>query len=115
MLIFQKLDLPEPEVFITSDRVTFGKPHPEPFESGRIALLAKMTVDQATTVVFEDAPAGIRSGKAAGCIVIAVCTSHTRQQLIDSGSEPDFIVNDLNSVDLVVKNSKLHFTVHSDL
>lgn len=44
-------------------------------------------------VVVEDAPSGILAGRAAGCKVIAVCTSHTRQQLLDS--KPDYIVRDL--------------------
>ena len=46
-------------------------------------------------IVVEDAPSGILAGRAAGCKVIAVCTSHTRQALLASGARPDYIVQDL--------------------
>jgi len=46
-------------------------------------------------VVIEDAPSGLKSGKAAGSKVIAVCTSHSREAIIASGANPDAIVTDL--------------------
>jgi beta-phosphoglucomutase-like phosphatase (HAD superfamily) len=45
-------------------------------------------------VVVEDAPAGIRSGLAAGCRVLAVCTSHSRSSLENLGAT--WIVSDLS-------------------
>jgi glycerol-1-phosphatase len=45
-------------------------------------------------IVFEDAPSGIRSGRAAGCKVIALLTTHTREQV--EAAQPDFIVKDLS-------------------
>ncbi|MCO7510192.1 sugar phosphatase [Serratia fonticola] len=57
-----------PEVFITSERVKQGKPHPDAYLLGAQGLgLAPQDC-----VVVEDAPAGILSGLAAGCQVIAV-------------------------------------------
>jgi glycerol 3-phosphatase-1 len=47
-------------------------------------------------VVFEDAPAGVRSGKAAGFTVVALFTTHKLEQLIDAGA--DYIVQDMRSV-----------------
>jgi len=44
-------------------------------------------------IVVEDAPAGIRSGVAAGCRVLAVCTSHSRSALENLGAA--WIVTDL--------------------
>jgi beta-phosphoglucomutase-like phosphatase (HAD superfamily) len=44
-------------------------------------------------IVVEDAPSGIRAGVAAGSRVLAVCTSHTRQQLEGHGAT--WIVEDL--------------------
>lgn len=44
-------------------------------------------------IVVEDAPAGIRSGVAAGCRVLAVCTSHSRSALENLGAT--WIVSDL--------------------
>jgi glycerol 3-phosphatase-1 len=49
--------------------------------------------------VLEDSPAGIRAGKAAGCKVLAVVTSHTVEQVLSAG--PDWVVRDLASVRLV--------------
>ncbi|HGM5493132.1 TPA: sugar phosphatase [Serratia fonticola] len=60
--------LPLPEVFITCERVKQGKPHPDAYLLGAKGLgLAPQDC-----VVVEDAPAGILSGLAAGCQVIAV-------------------------------------------
>jgi glycerol 3-phosphatase-1 len=49
-------------------------------------------------VVFEDAPAGVRSGKAAGFVVVGLYTTHTLEQLIEAGA--DYIVRDMRSVTL---------------
>ena len=49
-------------------------------------------------IVFEDAPAGVRSGKAAGYTVIALHTTHTLEQLVEAGA--DYIVEDMRSVTL---------------
>lgn len=60
--------LPLPEVFITCEQVKQGKPHPDAYLLGAKGLgLAPQDC-----VVVEDAPAGILSGLAAGCQVIAV-------------------------------------------
>lgn len=45
-------------------------------------------------VVVEDAPSGIKSGVASGARVLAVCTSHTREQLENIGAT--WIVTDLS-------------------
>jgi beta-phosphoglucomutase-like phosphatase (HAD superfamily) len=45
--------------------------------------------------VVEDAPSGLLAGHRAGAQTLAVCTSHTRDKILASGVNPDFIVNDL--------------------
>jgi len=47
-----------------------GKPDPEPYLKG----LAKSGFSSADAIVVENAPLGVRSGKAAGCFVAAVNT-----------------------------------------
>jgi glycerol 3-phosphatase-1 len=47
-------------------------------------------------LVVEDAPTGIRSGKASGARVLATCTSHTRAEL--EKERPDYLVEDLSHV-----------------
>lgn len=48
------------------------------------------------SLVVEDAPTGIKAGKAAGCRVLATCTSHTAEEL--EKEKPDFLVEDLSHV-----------------
>ena len=63
--------LPSPRNLITSNDITQGKPHPEPYLKGA-QLLGFSAKD---CVVFEDVPAGVRSGKEAGARVIAFTTT----------------------------------------
>ena len=66
------LGLPLPQVLITGDDVSMGKPHPMPY------LLAAKGLDVCADrcVVVEDAPVGIDSAKAAGAYVIGVLTTN---------------------------------------
>lgn len=48
----------------------------------------------AAGIVFEDAPSGVRSGKAAGCTTVALLTTHSRQQL--EAANPDYIIKDMS-------------------
>lgn len=56
--------------------------------------------------MIEDAPAGLRSGRAAGCKVLGVCTSHSREQVesvvreVDDGGKDGegWVVEGLNEV-----------------
>lgn len=49
--------------------------------------------------MVEDAPAGIRAGKAANCDVVGLLTSHKRAEVQAAG--PDFVLNDLEHVEFV--------------
>lgn len=60
--------LPQPKVMVTAEQVARGKPQPDAYLLG--AELLGIAPEQC--VVVEDAPAGIASGLAAGCQVIAV-------------------------------------------
>lgn len=59
------------DVTICGTDVQNGKPHPEPY----LKALAKLKVNPKEAVVFENAPFGIRSAKAAGLFCIALETS----------------------------------------
>ncbi len=54
---------------------------------------------ESRVLVIEDAPAGIAAGKAAGCKVIGLVTTHKIAQVKES--KPDWIVKDLRSVKFV--------------
>lgn len=45
--------------------------------------------------MVEDAISGIKSGRAAGSRTLAVCTSTSRQILLESDARPDYLVEDL--------------------
>lgn len=60
--------LPTPPVLITAEQVPRGKPQPDPYLLGAKTLGLR----PAQCIVVEDAIAGIQSGLAAGCPVIAV-------------------------------------------
>jgi HAD superfamily hydrolase (TIGR01509 family) len=53
---------------VTGDRVTHGKPHPEPY----LLAAAELGVDPARCVAIEDSPPGLASAEAAGCRSIGV-------------------------------------------
>jgi mannitol-1-/sugar-/sorbitol-6-phosphatase len=75
--------LPIPEKMITCEDVRIGKPDPEPYQKGA-ALLG---VPASRCIVFEDAPAGIRSGKSAGATVIALRSTSTDDELEAAGAD----------------------------
>lgn len=89
--------LPLPPKMITSTDIVHGKPNPEPFLKG--AALLGLPADKC--VVFEDVPAGVRAGKAAGATVIAFTTTVDKSALHDAGA--DFVLH--NCADVHLTNS----------
>jgi sugar-phosphatase len=75
--------IPVPQKIITSDDVRRGKPDPEPYVKGA-ALLG---FSPSECVVFEDAPAGICAGKAAGARVLALPTTEGENELKSAGAD----------------------------
>lgn len=67
----------EAPLVIAADDIVRGKPDPEPYLLGA----AKLGVDPARCVVFEDAPAGLEAGRAAGMRTVALVTTHRRDEL----------------------------------
>lgn len=86
--------LPLPPKMITSTDIVHGKPNPEPFLKG--AALLGFAANQC--VVFEDVPAGVRAGKAAGARVIAFTTTVDKSALQDAGA--DFVLRNCAEVHL---------------
>jgi len=56
------------QAVVTGDRVTHGKPHPEPY----LRAAELLGVDAADCVAIEDSVTGATSANAAGCFVIVV-------------------------------------------
>ena len=98
--------LPLPQHLVTASDIARGKPDPEPYLKG--ATLLKLAAQDC--LVFEDAPAGIRAGKSAGASVIALRTTETNFQLSASGA--DWIIDNLDSLQLNMPASDHHFDSH---
>lgn len=91
------LKLPVPENLVTAESVDNGKPDPKCYLMGKELIGLKDT--KGDILVLEDAPAGIRAGKAAGCKVLGLATTHSVGQVVEAGA--DWVVKDLSSVRLV--------------
>jgi sugar-phosphatase len=86
--------LPWPKQLVTSADVQRFKPDPDPYLKG--AELLRLAA--ADCVVVEDAPAGIRSGRAAGSRVLALRTTEADELLTAAGAT--WIVDDLSKASL---------------
>lgn len=87
------LGLTHPKIMVVAEDVELGKPDPRCYLLGR----EKLGLEESTSiVVLEDAPSGIKAGKAAGFKVIALATTHSLDKLREAGA--DWIVEDLRSV-----------------
>ena len=91
--------LPVPEVLVTSDDVTHGKPHPEPYLKGAEGL----GFAAAECVVIEDAPAGIAAARAAGMKVIGLASTYKAEKL----SEADVVVKDFRELSVKTSDGRL--------
>ncbi len=87
--------LPLPEKLITSSDITHGKPHPEPYLKGA-ALLGVPAVE---CIVFEDVPAGVQAGKAAGAKVIGFTSTVQAPALREAGA--DWVLRNCADVRLI--------------
>jgi mannitol-1-/sugar-/sorbitol-6-phosphatase len=87
--------VPVPEKFITSTDIIHGKPDPEPY----LKAASLLGFPASDCVVFEDAPAGIRSGKAAGAKVVAFRTTAGDATLREAGA--DYITNNAADVRVI--------------
>jgi len=85
-LRFHSLRFPAPSSPDRSDKIILPCP-------SYLTGASKISKPIEECIVFEDAPSGIKSGVASGAKVLAVCTSHTREQVQNYGAT--WIVDDL--------------------
>ncbi|PKY07585.1 putative glycerol-3-phosphate phosphatase [Aspergillus campestris IBT 28561] len=88
------LGLTHPRMLIVAEDVEQGKPDPGCYLLGRERL--GLSESENEVVVLEDAPSGIRAGKAAGFKVLALTSTHSLEQCLEAGA--DLVVEDLRSV-----------------
>lgn len=96
--------LPRPPVLITAEDVPKGKPDPAPY---RIAA-EHLDIDPSDCLAVEDAPAGLTSARAAGCVTLALLTTHRREDL-----DADLTATDLTSVHIRHK-ANFHVSVDAE-
>lgn len=77
--------LPWPDTVVSADDIREGKPDPGCY----LLALQRLGQRPEQAVVFEDAPAGIAAGHAAGCRTIALATSASQHALADEEWLPD--------------------------
>lgn len=68
---------PLPDVLVSANDIRKGKPDPECY----LQAAQKLGVSPADCVVFEDAPAGVAAGTAAGMTVVGLLTTLAKQDL----------------------------------
>ncbi|MES4890570.1 HAD family hydrolase [Streptomyces sp. NPDC096012] len=91
-----------PKALICADDVTHGKPDPEPY----LLAARQLGVDPARCVVFEDAPAGLRAGRAAGMTTVALATTHPAGEL-----DADLVVRDLSALSALATDGGVEISV----
>jgi beta-phosphoglucomutase len=85
---------------ITSEDVQFSKPHPQPYQ----LLLEQLETKPAHSLVIENAPLGVESGRAAGLICLAVTTTNPAEILSNASK----VFNNLDDIgDFLLKDNKL--------
>jgi glycerol 3-phosphatase-1 len=89
------MKLAHPEFLVSAEDVKQGKPDPACYRLGA-QRLGLGELEPAQILVLEDAPAGVRAGKAAGYKIVALATTHSIEKLKEAGA--DWIVKDMRSV-----------------
>ena len=90
------MKMPEPRNLVVAEDVSAGKPAPDCYHLGMERLALR---NPSEILVVEDSTSGVLAGKAAGCKVLAVVTTHSIEQLARAGA--NWIVQDLRDVKLV--------------
>ncbi|KAF9979147.1 hypothetical protein BGZ73_005315 [Actinomortierella ambigua] len=93
---FIQTGLPTPPILVSASDIVRGKPNPE----GYLKAAKAMGVDPAECVVFEDAPAGIRAGFAAGAKAVIGMNTGTMdlKHIVEAGASP--IINSFKEIEV---------------
>ncbi|CCH45216.1 Phosphatase yfbT [Wickerhamomyces ciferrii] len=90
----------KPNVFITAESVSVGKPNPEGYLKGEKLLRENLGLSgESKKIVFEDAPLGVKAGVASGATVIGVNSGKDSKLLYDAGAS--YVVEDLTKIKVI--------------
>jgi beta-phosphoglucomutase len=78
-------------VILDESFVSKGKPDPEIY----LKTAAALKFAPENCIVFEDSLSGVKAGKNAGCKVVGITTTHTREEL----HETDLVIDNFNDLD----------------
>ncbi len=78
------------QAIVSGSDISHGKPHPEVF----LKTAEKLGISPSLCVVIEDAPAGIEAAKRAGCSVVGLVGTVSKDQLKDA----DMIIDSLKEL-----------------
>ena len=92
---FKNINIPIPNEIITAEKVSNGKPHPEPF----IKAAELLNTTCAECIVFEDSLSGIESGSRSGATVIGLTTTHAEDEL----TLADYTIKDFSNITVDIK------------
>ena len=95
--------VPAPDVMVVAEDSKRGKPAPDAYLLGA----ERLGVAPADCIVFEDAPAGVAAGKAAGTTVIGLTTNYDARHL----TEAKATIPDLRSIQLRRNGDDLVITI----
>lgn len=104
------MKLAEPKTMVVAEDVENGKPDPACYLQGATKLGMK---SGAEVLVIEDAPSGVRAGKAAGFKVLGLATTHSVESVIEAGA--DWIVRDLRSFRVSMEDGKVKVEIKDAL
>ena len=72
---------------VVAEDVSVGKPAPDCYRLGIDRLGLRAETGRGEILVLEDSPAGVLAGKAAGCAVVGLATTHSIKQLTEAGAD----------------------------
>jgi len=97
-MIFNKFNLSDYfDVIVTKEEIKNGKPHPEPF----LKTASKIEILPENCLVIEDSDNGIIAAKKAGCLVIGITTSLSREKLQEVGA--DHVVDSFDELEKILE------------
>jgi len=74
------------DVIVTGDEIKRPKPNPDPY----LIAINATKVEPNSSVVIENAPAGIKAAKGARCSCVGICTTLPPLPLIEAGADQVF-------------------------
>ncbi len=92
-------------VIVDDTMVTTGKPDPEVY----LKSAQQLAISPERCIVFEDAILGIQAGKNAGMPVVALATTHTREEL--EATEANYIIDNFEGLTIDNLRAALNMTL----